>query len=58
MKQFAYKMKNHAEVIQKTRKENWYSEDMFVRFEVKQTWGTINGVDPVKQIPELIEIIK
>lgn len=47
MKQFAYKMKNHAEVIQKTRKENWYSEDMFVRFKVKQTWGTINGVEPV-----------
>lgn len=48
MKQFAYKMKNHAEVIQKTRKENWYSEDMFVRFQVKQTWGTIKGVEPVK----------
>jgi len=47
MKQFAYKMKNHAEVIQKTRKENWYSEDMFVRFKVKQTWGTINGIEPV-----------
>jgi len=44
MKQFAYKMKDHAEVIQKTRKENWYSEDMFVRFKVLKTWGTIKGV--------------
>lgn len=44
MKQFAYKMRDHAEVIQKTRKENWYSEDMFVRFKVLQTLGTIKGV--------------
>jgi quinol monooxygenase YgiN len=39
MKQFAYKMPNHAEVIQKTRKEKWYSEDMFVRFKVLGSWG-------------------
>ena len=34
MKNFAYKMKEHQDVIQKTRKENWYSEEMFTRFEV------------------------
>jgi len=34
MKLFAYKMKAHQTVIQKTRKENWYSEEMFTRFEV------------------------
>lgn len=34
MKNFAYKMKEHQSVIQKTRKENWYSEEMFTRFEV------------------------
>ncbi len=34
MKTFAYKMKAHQTVIQKTRKENWYSEEMFTRFEV------------------------
>ncbi|TWI80400.1 hypothetical protein IQ13_3077 [Lacibacter cauensis] len=38
MKQFAYKMPNHADVIQKTRKEKWYSEDMFVRFKVVESW--------------------
>jgi len=32
MKNFAYKMYEHAEVIRKTKKENWYSEEMFVRF--------------------------
>ncbi|MBS4043062.1 MAG: DUF3291 domain-containing protein [Chitinophagaceae bacterium] len=34
MKNFAYQQKEHVEVIQKTRKENWYSEEMFTRFEV------------------------
>ncbi len=34
MKNFAYKMKEHQTVIAKTRKENWYSEEMFTRFEV------------------------
>lgn len=34
MKNFAYKMREHAEVIQKTHKENWYGEEMFVRFKV------------------------
>ncbi|MFY7965216.1 MAG: spheroidene monooxygenase [Chitinophagaceae bacterium] len=34
MKAFAYQMKAHQTVIQKTRKEDWYSEDMFTRFEV------------------------
>ncbi len=34
MKNFAYKMREHADVIQKTHKENWYSEEMFVRFKI------------------------
>jgi hypothetical protein len=34
-------------VIQKTRKENWYSEDMFVRFKVLKSWGTIEGSAPL-----------
>ncbi|MFC4261473.1 spheroidene monooxygenase [Ferruginibacter yonginensis] len=35
MKDFAYGMKEHAEVIKKTRQQKWYSEDMFVRFKVQ-----------------------
>ena len=34
MKNFAYGMKAHADVITKTRKQKWYSEDMFTRFKV------------------------
>ena len=31
---FAYKNKNHAEIVKKTRQRNWYKEDLFVRFEI------------------------
>jgi heme-degrading monooxygenase HmoA len=32
MKAYAYKMRAHQEVIKRTRDENWYSEEMFLRF--------------------------
>ena len=32
VKNFAYDSKAHSEIIKKTRKRNWYSEDMFTRF--------------------------
>ena len=48
MKQFAYKMHEHAEVIRKTKKENWYSEDMFVRFKPLASFGTLRGINPLE----------
>jgi hypothetical protein len=48
MKDFAYQLPAHREVIQKTRKENWYSEDMFVRFSITGCSGTLHGVNPLK----------
>lgn len=48
MKNFAYRMHQHAEVIQKTRKENWYSEDLFARFMILSTSGTLHGKDPLQ----------
>ena len=47
MKMFAYQMHQHTAIIQKTRKERWYSEDMFVRFKPLQTFGTIKGNNPL-----------
>ena len=47
MKAFAYQMHQHTAIIQKTRKENWYSEDMFVRFKPLKTFGSIKGNDPL-----------
>lgn len=34
IKQFAYRQKEHAEVIKKTRKNDWYSEELFARFSI------------------------
>ena len=34
MKQFAYGSEEHRDVIHKTRANNWYSEEMFVRFRI------------------------
>jgi hypothetical protein len=50
MKTFAYSMKEHREVVKKTRQEKWYSEDMFVRFKIISTYGTLKGIDPLKRI--------
>ena len=50
MKSFAYKMKAHSEVVKKTREENWYSEELFVRFKVLKTNGTLHGINPLKRI--------
>ena len=49
MKQFAYQMKEHAEVVRKTRKEDWYSEDMFVRFKITGSKGSLRGKNPLKR---------
>lgn len=47
MKTFAYKMHQHADIIRKTRAEQWYSEELFMRFVPLKTFGTIRGVDPL-----------
>jgi len=38
MQSFAYNMRQHAEVIKKTRDEKWYTEEMFVRFKILKTF--------------------
>jgi hypothetical protein len=37
MKNYAYKMRAHQEVIKITRAERWYSEEMFLRFKIIKT---------------------
>jgi len=49
MKQFAYKIKEHTDVIRKKKKENWYSEEMFVRFKLIGSFGSLYDVDLLKQ---------
>lgn len=47
MKAFAYKLKDHAEIVRKTRQEKWYSEEMFTRFAIKASVGSIKGKNPL-----------
>jgi len=51
MKNFAYRMQEHTDVIRKTHQENWYSEEMFVRFQIIETEGSLRGINPLKRNP-------
>ncbi len=42
--EFAYKSREHAEAISKTRSLDWYSEELFSRFEPYKTKGNWDGV--------------
>lgn len=48
MKAFAYNSSQHAEVIRKTRKEQWYREEMFARFKIIACKGTLYGKNPLE----------
>ena len=44
---FAYSMPDHVEVMRRTRAEDWYSEEMFARFEPFESTGSWNGRNPL-----------
>jgi len=50
MKDFAYKKMDHNEVIKKTRKNDWYGEELFARFWLKGYLG--NAPTRIKKILE------
>ena len=50
IKTFAYGNTKHAEVVKKTRSENWYREELFARFVLIDSLGTLNGMNPVKHL--------
>lgn len=43
MKNYAYKSVDHSDVIKLTRERKWYSEELFARFEIIETQGSLNG---------------
>ena len=48
MKAYAYRSPAHLEVIKLTREKQWYKEEMFARFQLYETDGTWQGVNPLK----------
>jgi hypothetical protein len=48
VKAFAYRNDVHRTVIQRTRAERWYAEELFARFVPLRSTGQWNGVDPLK----------
>lgn len=47
LKAFAYQMRQHREVIQKTRSQQWYGEELFARFIPLHAEGSWNGANPL-----------
>ncbi|WP_421943650.1 DUF3291 domain-containing protein [Pedobacter sp.] len=43
MKNYAYKSVDHSDVIKLTRERKWYSEELFARFEIIKSTGSLNG---------------
>lgn len=49
MKAFAYSKTKHKEVVKQTREQQWYAEEMFTRFRIVQTAGSIFGKNPFQK---------
>jgi len=47
LRTFAHRSPAHVEVIRRTAEVDWYAEELFARFAVLATEGTLDGVEPL-----------
>ena len=48
LRAFAYDSAEHADAIRRTSQLGWYREELFARFAVVGSEGTVDGVDPAR----------
>jgi heme-degrading monooxygenase HmoA len=49
LNEFAYRRPAHLEVVRRTGIEGWYAEELFARFALLSSHGTVGGVDPLSR---------
>jgi hypothetical protein len=47
--EFAHRRAAHADVVARTPREGWYTEELFARFEVLELSGTFEGRSPTAE---------
>lgn len=47
LRTFAHGSAPHVDVVRRTAEQGWYAEELFARFAVVSTCGTIDGVEPL-----------
>lgn len=56
LQRFAYRGAAHRHVIRRTHAEGWYAEELFARFRVVASTGTVGGRDPVATRPRHLPV--
>jgi hypothetical protein len=55
MESFAYRGSAHRNVVDRTVREGWYAEELFARFAVVASAGTVDVADPLPGLPGGVE---
>jgi len=50
LRRFAYEQPAHVEAVRRTATDGWYAEELFARFAVLASAGTLGGQDPAREV--------